>query len=215
METIGMAIASYERTLNSASSDFDRWYFGKNEQAVTEAVKRGFELFTGKAGCSNCHKVMDDYALFTDGQLHNTGVGFAASMITQPEKQRVQVAPGIYLDVDRAFIDSVSEPKANDLGRYEITQDPQDRWKYKTPSLRNVALTAPYMHDGSLATLKDVVEFYNRGGAANENIDSGVMPLKLSKTQINDLVGFLNSLTGSNVTQLVSDAFAAPVGDSD
>ncbi len=215
METIGMAIASYERTLNSANSAFDRWYYGKDKTALDDKARRGFELFNGKANCSGCHTVTPNYALFTDNSDHNTGVGYAEAMGKTQEKQRVQVAPGVYVDVATALIDSVAETKPNDLGRYEVTQNPQDRWKYKTPSLRNISLTAPYMHNGSLETLQQVVEFYNRGGIANENLDPLIKPLNLTAQEIDELTAFLKSLTGDNVKELVSDAFAAPVGDAE
>lgn len=215
METVGMAIASYERTLNSANSPFDHWYYGKEEQAIDDTAKKGFELFTGKAGCSQCHRLNKDDALFTDNQLHNTGIGFEAAMKKSPvSTQRVQVAPGIFANVPHEVIDSVSEAKANDLGRYEVTQKPEDRWKYKTPSLRNISLTAPYMHDGSLATLKEVVAFYNRGGIPNENLDPLIQPLKLTPTEIDELIALLKTLTGDNIEKLVGDAFAAPIGDT-
>ena len=213
METLGMAIASYERTLNSAASPFDLWRFDRQRNALGRQAKQGFELFTGKAGCSACHRVNDQYALFTDQDFHNTGIGYRAAMGTPAEKQRFQAAPGLVLDIDPAVLASVSESKPNDLGLYEITQNPADRWKYRTPTLRNVALTAPYMHDGSLATLKDVVRFYDGGGVPNENLDPLMKPLKLSDRDMDALVAFLESLTGSNVQDLVSDAFAAPVGD--
>ena len=213
MINIGQAIASYERSLNSANSAFDRWYFGKQQGAVNAAVKRGFQLFNDKAGCSNCHTIDKSFALFTDNQLHNTGIGFKESMKKTAEKQKIQLAPGVFIDVDSNILTSVTRPKANDLGRYEITQNPLDRWKYKTPSLRNIALTAPYMHNGSLSTLEDVVRFYNQGGVANENLDPLIKPLDLNETEASDLVEFLKSLTGSNVNQLVSDAYAAPIGD--
>ena len=213
METIGMAIASYERALVSGDSAFDRWYYGKDNNAVNESVKHGFELFTGKAGCVACHTVENDYALFTDHSLHNTGIGYRESMRREPEFQEVTVAPGIKIKVARDIIDPVSETTPNDLGLYEITQDPGDRWKYKTPSLRNVALTAPYMHNGSISTLKGVIAFYNRGGVSNDLLDSLIKPLNLSEQEMDDLAAFLESLTGENVDVLVSDAFAAPVGD--
>ena len=108
----------------------------------------------------------------------------------------------------------VSERPPSDLGLYEITQDPADRWKYRTPSLRNVGLTAPYMHDGSLASLGDVVSFYDAGGTPNETLDPLIRPLGLSANQRDDLVSFLEALTGSDVNTLVSDAFAAPIGDA-
>ncbi len=213
METLGMALASYQRTLVSGASAFDRWRYGKDPEAIPEDARRGFELFTGKARCAACHLVGDDAALFTDNQMHNTGMGFRESMRPEPPIRKVQVAPGVVLDVPGSVIASVSEPPASDLGLYEVTQDPSDRWKYRTPSLRNVALTAPYMHNGSLASLREVVAFYNAGGEANEVLDPLIAPLGLTDTEIDDLVSFLESLTGDNVNVLVSDAFAAPVGD--
>ena len=214
METVGQAIASYERTLISANSPFDRWHYGKQPGALSEQAKNGFELFSGKAGCSRCHVINDSQALFTDNQLHNTGLGYRESMKKQPSKQRVQVAPGISFDMDSTTIGTVGEEKQNDLGMYEITQNPADRWKYKTPSLRNIALTAPYMHNGVFATLKDVLEFYNKGGEPNENLDPLIKPLGLSETEINALEEFLQALTGDNVEELVIDAYAAPVGNA-
>lgn len=213
METVGMAIASYERTLLSANSAFDRWYFDGREGALEAAAKRGFGLFTGKAGCHACHTIAENHALFTDNGMHNTGVGYRESMLREPPVQRIVVAPGVTLDVASDVIATVSESRQNDLGRYEITQDPRDRWKYRTPTLRNVALTSPYMHDGSLSTLSEVVAFYNLGGVPNEVIDPLIRPLHLSEQEGRDLVAFLESLTGDNVELLVADAFAAPVGD--
>jgi cytochrome c peroxidase len=213
METIAQALASYERTLNSADSAFDRWYFGGQGNALSDHGKLGYGLFIGKAGCSNCHRIEAKQALFTDQLRHNTGIGYREAMQPTPEKQHVQLAPGVFVDVDSQQLKAVSELKANDLGYYEITQNPDDRWRYKTPVLRNVALTAPYMHNGSLATLEEVVRFYNQGGVANENLSPLMHPLQLSKSEIAALVAFLQSLTGSNVEKLVADAFAAPVGE--
>ena len=217
IETIGMAIASYERALISANSPFDRWYFGKQEQAMPPQAQRGFKLFVGKAECSQCHIISKDYAFFSDNGFHNTGIGYQGSMLNKSQKQTrpVQIAPGVFADVPNAIIQSLSESKANDLGHYEISQNPKDRWSYKTPSLRNVALTQPYMHDGSLASLEDVVAFYNQGGIVNENLDSLLKPLHLSPQESEALVAFLQSLTGDNVESLVSDAFAAPIGDKE
>ncbi|MDD2759819.1 MAG: cytochrome c peroxidase [Methylomonas sp.] len=214
METIAQALACYQRTLNSADSPFDRWYFGQQSQAISEDAKRGFELFTGKATCSACHTINPKTALFSDQKRHNTGIGYSEAMQKSPGKRRVQVAPGTFLDVDSENLKGLNTQTPNDLGYYEISQNPTDRWAYKTPSLRNVALSAPYMHDGSLATLEDVVRFYNHGGIANENLSPLIKSLNLTDTEIADLVAFLKSLTGSNVETLVSDAFAAPVGES-
>lgn len=210
---ISKAIASYERTLVSANSKFDRWYYGGDKQAMSESAIRGFQLFTGKANCVTCHTITKDHALFTDNQFHNTGIGWERSMRKAPEVRKVQVAPGRYINVREELINSVGNLPEGDLGRYEVTQDPDDRWKYRTPSLRNIALTAPYMHDGSLATLHDVVEFYNQGGFKNEVQSPLIKPLNLTRNEMDDLVEFLKSLNGDNVAAIISDAFATPIGD--
>jgi cytochrome c peroxidase len=97
----------------------------------------------------------------------------------------------------------------HDEGRFEVTHQPRDRWAYKTPSLRNVALTAPYMHDGSLATLREVIEFYDHGGIDNPGKDSLLQPLHLSPEEKRTLEAFLRALTGENVDQLAAEARAA------
>ena len=159
------------------------------------------------------HNVDEKHAIFTDNKMHNTGIGYNESMGIRPEKQRVILAPGVFVDVDTSIIDSVGEKTPADTGLYEITQSPNDRWKYKTPSLRNISLTSPYMHNGSLRSLETVVSFYNKGGIDNPLKDSLISPLNLTEQEQDDLVSFLKSLTGSNVDILVSDAFAAPIGD--
>jgi cytochrome c peroxidase len=213
METIGEALASYQRTLVSGDSPFDRWHYGGDAAALSGAAQRGFALFTGRAGCAACHTIGPEHALFTDDALHNTGVGYREAMAETPPTRAVAVAPGVVLDVPSAVIDTVSEQAPGDLGLYEVTQDPDDRWKYRTPTLRNVALTAPYMHNGSLPTLEAVVAFYDAGGVPNEGLDSRIRPLGLSPAERADLVAFLESLTGADVDVLIADAFAAPVGD--
>lgn len=214
--TIGKALASYERTIVSANSPFDRWHFGGEADAVTDDVKRGFAIFTGKGHCSSCHLIAEDNALFTDQGVHNTGIGYERSMRPAPTKpQRVLLAPGIFIDVDPDAVAESSEKPPADLGYYEITQNPADRWKYRTPSLRNISLTGPYMHDGSLTSLEAVIEFYNGGGFPNELLDPLIEPLGLEANERADLAAFLRSLTGDNVDALISDAFAAPVGNAE
>jgi len=215
MQTVGDALAAYQLSLNAADSPFDRWYFGGDEAAVEPAVKRGFELFNGRAGCSACHTIDRLHALFSDYRLHNTGAGVAADDDAQPATRTVQLAPGVFVEVEQAIIDTVGETRPADLGRYEITLDPADRWKFRTPTLRNVALTAPYMHNGSIATLQEVIAFYNRGGVANPLQDPRIKPLGLTAMEQEALVAFLQSLTGSNVNELIADALAAPPGDPD
>ncbi|QMU60841.1 MAG: hypothetical protein GKR92_03690 [Gammaproteobacteria bacterium] len=214
METVGMALASYQRTLNSGESKFDQWYFGKKDAALSADEKAGFELFTGKGSCSSCHIINDQYALFTDNQFHNTGHGYAVSMAPKPEKVNVQLAPGVFVDVDYEIIKSVSQrTKANDVGLYEVTQNPNDRWKFRTASLRNIELTAPYMHDGAFKSIREVVEFYNHGGVSNELLSPLIKPLNLTEKEIDNLVAFLHALTGNNIQTIVADAFSAPIGD--
>ncbi|MGH8473959.1 MAG: cytochrome-c peroxidase, partial [Gammaproteobacteria bacterium] len=211
METIGQAIASYERTLISGNTPFDRWYYGRDAMALGREAQRGFKLFTGKARCGACHALGVNHALVTDQEPHNTGIGWQRSMHTRAAEAVVPIAPG--LNAAKHLLEAVSEPPPSDLGRYEVTQDPADRWRYKTPSLRNVALTAPYMHDGSFATLADVVVYYNRGGYAAPDRDPLIEPLGLSTREENDLLVFLESLTGDNVREIAADGLAAPVGD--
>ncbi|GAG65522.1 unnamed protein product, partial [marine sediment metagenome] len=214
METVGMALASYERVLVSANSPFDHWYYEGQKDALNEAQQAGFRLFTGKANCSSCHQVTPEWSLFTDQQPHNTGIGYQRSMSKTPTETTVQIAPGEQIVMRGNVLAQASEPPPSDLGLYEITENPDDRWKYRTPTLRNIALTAPYMHDGSLSTLEQVIGFYNQGGTKNELLDPLIRPLNLDKKEKNQLLAFLKSLTGDNVDVLVADAFAVPVGNS-
>ena len=212
VQTVGMALASYERMLVSGDSAFDRWFFGNNDSALSEAAVRGFELFRGKGGCVSCHTVSSKFALFTDNGFHNTGIGYFATMRPADKELDVLLAPGHSERIETDVLRSTGTQTFRDLGRYEVTGLPPDRWRYRTPSLRNIALTAPYMHDGSLSSLRDVLRFYNRGGVPNEVLDARIRPLGLTDAEIDDLLAFLASLTGSNVDVIVSDAYAAPIG---
>ena len=211
METLGLALAAYQRGLVSGNSAFDRWRYGDEEAAVSAAARRGFELFSGRAGCSGCHRVGVDYALFTDQLLHNTGVGYVRSM-NRKRPEEALVGPGESLRLAPGVVDASSEAPPNDLGRYEVTLQPGDRWKFRTPGLRNIALTAPYMHDGSMGTLSEVLEFYARGGFSNEGLDPALQPFPMSARDKADLLAFLESLTGNNVTELTLDAFSQLIG---
>ena len=212
--TISKALASYQRTLISANSPFDRWYYGKQENALNAEEKAGFNLFAGKAQCVQCHTIGSEDAFFTDNKTHNTGHGYASSMGQNELTTRVQLAPGVFVDVPREIIAEVDlKKKENDVGLYQVTQNPFDRWKYRTATLRNIELTAPYMHDGAFGTLREVIEFYNQGGIENELLSPLIKPLGLSSLEIDQLAAFLRSLTGDNVDILVADAFAAPIGD--
>lgn len=215
VENIGQALGTYLRTLLSANSPFDRWHFGGEQEVLSEAAKRGFERFTGKARCTQCHTIGDDHALFSDYRFHDTGLGWYNSLgkgrITEPIE--VEIAPGRVAHLGRSSLESVADPPANDLGRYEVTDNPADRWRFKTPTLRNVSLTAPFMHDGSFSTLRDVVEFYNRGAHRHDGLDSVLHPLDLAEGEINELVAFLESLTGDNIDELIRDARSQAIGN--
>lgn len=154
-------------------------------------------MFTGRAGCTGCHLIGETSALFTDNAMHNTG---AAAGVTAGGGVRVG---------SRSGSSTIDFAAAGDRGRHEVTQNPADLYRFRTPTLRNVALTAPYMHDGAMATLGDVVRFYNAGGGANGNLDPAIKPLGLDSREIEDLVAFLNSLTGDNVSRLAAEAKAA------
>ena len=162
------AIASFERTVLSGNSPFDRYEYGGDKTAMTPAALRGMELFRDKdkANCVTCHTIDAKFALFTDGKFHNIGVG-----------------------VD-------GEGELTDLGRYKETKAERDKGAFKTPTLRNIALSAPYMHDGSIKTLKGVVDFYAGGGNSNPTLDKEMKSLQLSGLERMDLVAFLESLTG-------------------
>jgi cytochrome c peroxidase len=209
MDTLGASIAAYERTLLSGNSPFDRWHFGGDTDALSVSEQRGFELFTGKAGCAACHQIGPDSALFTDGKFHDTGRGYAKTMGIEPEGFDVRLAAGDFVRPHRKDVESFTSPIANDLGRFEVTRDPKDRWAFKTPGLRSVARTGPYMHDGSLTSLKDVVDYYARGGDYSPNKSELIKQLDLSDEEKRDLVSFLESLTGDTVTNGRADKYAA------
>jgi cytochrome c peroxidase len=204
---IARAIADYQRTLLAAASPFDRWWFGGEAGALTPEQIRGFALFTGRAGCSACHRLADDHALFTDHDFHDTGIGHARAQAAEGDGPvLVELAPGVRVPVARAVLRTIGDPPRADDGRAEATGEPADRWKFKTPSLRNVALTAPYMHDGSLASLEQVVRYYARGGTPHPGQDPRLRPLALDAAGIRALVAFLRSLTAGNLEELIAEA---------
>lgn len=195
VHSVGDAIATYEATLLSANSRFDRWQFGGETGLLTEAEESGFRIFTGKGGCSACHRIEQESALFTDHRFHNTGIGYRAAM--GPDRVYViPLAPGVTTSMSERQINAFGESPRNDVGRFEVTLEESDRWAYKTPSLRNVSRTKPYMHDGSIATLEDVVEYYSSGAAAPHATDGIFTRLDLSAGEKADLVAFLRTLDG-------------------
>ena len=197
MDTLGAAISAFERTLVSARSRFDRWRYGGEAGVLSAVEQQGFALFTGKARCASCHQIGESGALFADGRFHVTGAGQGAAGVAIT----VPLAPGVQTVLSPSDLAAFEQILPADLGRFEVTQDPADRWAFKTPSLRNVARTPPYMHDGSLPTLAAVVDFYERGGGTVAGKSPLLAPLHLTVAEKAALVAFLGSLDGANLDQ--------------
>jgi cytochrome c peroxidase len=160
VDAITQAIAAFERTIEPGLSPFDRWV-GGDEAAISASAKRGFALFTGRAGCSACHSGWR----FTDDNFHDIGTS------------------------------------TTDLGRGREVKDESLNFAFKTPTLRSVALRAPYMHDGSAPTLGDVMKFYEKGGIARPSRSPMLFPIGLSDQDRLDLVAFMETLTGNDANQ--------------
>jgi cytochrome c peroxidase len=165
-DDLARALASYVRSIVAGDSPFDRHVNG-DTTALSEEARRGLQLFRGKANCTACHVG----PLLTDEQFHNTGIAWRSS-------------PGSRLATFQ------------DPGRFAVTGKDVDRGAFKTPTLREVARTAPYMHDGSLATLAEVVDYYDRGGNPNAFRDPELRPLELTPDEKRALIAFLGSLSG-------------------
>lgn len=194
MQTIGDALASYQRTLLAGNSRFDEWRYGKKEDALTADEKAGFDVFMGKGLCASCHTVGETSALFTDHNFYVTGVGYYNAIGAGSRVAKVELAPGEFIEMKHSDMETFSTPLPNDIGRFAITLQEEDRWAYKTPGLRNVELTYPYMHDGSLSTLEDVVDFYDKGGLEHDGVRA-LQPLGLTDKEKSDLVAFMRTLT--------------------
>ena len=164
------ALAAYQRTLFAGSSPFDRYVFHHERNAITPEAKRGFDVFL-RAGCDACHLIM------TEG-LHPFALKHV--MFTDGKFHNLGLEAG------------KTKP---DAGRYDVTTEPDDWGRFRTPTLRNVAWTGPYFHDGSAATLADVVEFYDKGGNPIRNLDPAIRPLHLTVDEKKELVEFLESLS--------------------
>jgi cytochrome c peroxidase len=182
------AIAAYERTLISGRSAFDRYVFDDARDALSAAARRGMTLFySARSGCAQCH----------------SGLNFSGPIVSEQTSARALFAnTGLY------NIDGHGAYPVSDTGLFEETNAARDMGRFRVPTLRNVALTAPYMHDGSIATLKEVVEHYMRGGRQTSPMsatttdstpkDARIRPLSLSSDERDDLVAFLESLTDAD-----------------
>ncbi len=168
IDLVTKSIASFERTVLSGNSPFDRFYYGHDKNALSASAQRGLKLFTDpkKGNCEVCHTIGKDYALFTDNKFHNLGVG---------------------ADINGNM---------TDLGRFDQTKNGADWGAFKTPTLRNISQRAPFMHDGTFPTLKDALGHYIGGGNLNKNLDKEIHALDfLSFDEREDILTFLDSLT--------------------
>ena len=205
-QTVGQAISTYERTLLAANSAFDRWRYGGQEDALDDIAKQGFDLFTGKAGCVACHALDERDALFTDHLFHDDGIGWIPARDIGAGFLITRRGMPVYTENDDPEAVPGSAGSASDMGRMEVTKAFIDMFRYRTPSLRNIELTAPYMHNGSFETLEDVVAYYGDGGFRHFGIDPLVRDLSLNDTEKAALVAFLKSLTAGNIEALVTEA---------
>lgn len=210
MDHVTKAIAAFERTQVAGDSPFDRWYFGGEAGAMTAQQLRGFDIFVNEGRCVSCHVVEETQALFTDNRFHNIGVGINRIQDDVPEL----AGEFLHAQVTASEVDIkvLSDPKTSEIGRFALTTTFDDIGAFKTPTLRNVAVTAPYMHDGSIKTLREVIVHYNNGGVTNEGdpvndfLSGGIRPLNLTDEQIDDLVAFMEALTSPQFADLVQEA---------
>jgi cytochrome c peroxidase len=191
------AIASYERTQFSFDSPFDHFMAG-DKSAISDSAKQGWQLFNTKARCNKCHAVTEktrDTTFFNDQQFHNIGIGIIRHNVLALACQAEQeINSGKTIDIDRAAIQSDTSV----VGRFLVTKQEKDIASFKTPSLKNVLITAPYFHDGSQATLWDVMDHYNKGDGLHDPwLDDHMQPLALNESEIDSVVEFLGSLTSA------------------
>lgn len=186
-EHVAVALACFVRTLAVEDSAFDRFMYKGDHASLTQAQRRGLSLFRGRGQCASCHLIGDKEAPLTDGQFHARHLEAGLRRDLPALVPLVQGTPREQLGELIA-----SRPDIAALGRFVVTLDPSDIGRFRTPSLRNVALTAPYMHDGSVPTLARAVEreIYYRSAEVNR-------PLSFTPSEADDLVAFLESLTST------------------
>lgn len=184
-DRVAAAVAAYLQTLSGGDSPYDRFARG-DRSALSESALRGYQLFIGSARCAECHRVDGAKAAFTDDSFHRVRLGLPAMESRLPELTQRVVGLST-AEVDALIFD---RPEIAALGRFLVTRDPRDIGAYRTPSLRNVGVTGPYMHDGSVANLPDAVnvEVYYR-------TQTDGRPIAINLSDRADLVEFLKALT--------------------
>jgi cytochrome c peroxidase len=191
-EDLRAAIGAFERTLIFLDAPFDRYLAG-DAKAISAQAARGHELFVGKARCVACHPLNTANPLGSDNNYHNIGV---AARNKDFESLAAKALKRLAEDPSESTLDELAlSTDMSELGRFMVTKNRADIGSFKTEQLRNIGVTAPYMHDGSMQTLWDVMDHYNKGGEDNPYLDGGIEALALSDAEIDDLVAFLFTLT--------------------
>jgi cytochrome c peroxidase len=197
-DDLAAAIAAFERTKFSGDAPFDRFIHGE-ENAINASARRGWALFNGKGRCNDCHAGNVVSPLFSDQKFHNIGIAARSHDFLALAREAVRIVRG----GDQKQIDELAiQTKFSEVGRFLVTKNENEVGAFKTPNLRNVGITGPYMHDGSLKTLWDVMDHYNKGGEPNPFLDGGMQRLGLSEAQIDDLVAFMFTLTDERFREL-------------
>ena len=208
-EDIGRAIAAFERTLVFLGSPFDRFLAG-DSQAISDQAKEGWALFNGKARCMSCHALNPSNPIGTDNRFHNIGVAARHQNFNELAKKALQALQGAQGKAGLEAVDHLAlETDMSELGRFMVTKYRSDIGSFKTLQLRNVGVTPPYMHDGSMQTLWDVVDHYNKGGEANPYLDGGIEPLALTESEIDAIVALLFSMTDDRLKDENDRQYAA------
>jgi len=191
-EDLGRALGAFERTLVFVDSPFRRFLAG-DDQAISAEARAGFELFNGKARCAACHPMNPSNPLGTDNRFHNVGVSARHQDFEALGRQAIKL---LEEDPSEQKLDELAVgTNMSELGRFMVTRNRVDMGSFRTPMILNIGITPPYMHDGSLATLWDVIDHYNKGGEANPFLDGGIEPLALTEKEIDQLVAFLFALS--------------------
>ena len=205
-DDVGRALAAFERTLVFLDAPFDAFAQGTSG-AISAQAQEGWVLFNGKARCVSCHALNPSNPLGTDNRFHNIGVSARhQDFETLATRAQQELAKD---DSERALDAMALSSDLSELGRFMVTKDRSDIGGFKTSQLRNIGITAPYMHDGSMQTLWDVMDHYNKGGESNPYLDGGIEPLALSEAEIDALVAFMFTLTDTRFAEQSSAAFAA------
>jgi cytochrome c peroxidase len=191
-DDVARAIAAFERTLIFLDAPFDRFVAG-DMKAIDDDAKAGWVLYNGKGRCSGCHQISSSLPIGTDNRFHNVGVSARHQDFEALAKKGLAA---VTKDSSKETLDKLAiETDLSELGRFTVTRNRSDIGAFKSSQVRNVGITAPYMHDGSMATLWDVMDHYNKGGEANPFLDGGIEPLALSEKEVDQMVAFLFALT--------------------